>query len=80
MASLYCRAQAVGAGASVVAARELSRCGSEAVEARAPVVVMFRLRSSMTWDLPQPVIELIVLCIGLWTLIHCTARKVRDWE
>ena len=69
MASLCCRAWALGTRASVVVARGLSSCGSQALEHRISScgARVYLLRSM--WDLPGPGIEPVspVLADGFLT-------------
>ena len=70
-----CRAQAVGAQASVVKAHGLSSCGLWTLELRLELwhtglVALWQIESSWTRD------QSCVSCIGRQILIHCTTREV----
>ena len=70
-----CRAQAVGAQASVVKAHGLSSCGWWTLELRLELwhtglVALWQTESSWTRD------QSCVSCIGRQILIHCTTREV----
>ena len=77
VASLCCRAQALGVQASGVVAHGLRSCGSQALECmlsswRTGLVALQHVGSSRTRDLaPVP-------CIGRRILNHSTTREVPD--
>ena len=74
VASLCCRAQALGTQAAVVVARGLSSCGSRALECRlmwhTGLVALWHVGSSQTRARTP------VLCIGGRILNHCATREV----
>ena len=69
-----CRARAVGVRASVVAARGLSRCGSQALERRLSSCGA-RLRYSAACGIFRTRARTCVPCLGRWILNHCAT-----WE
>ena len=70
-----CRAWALGAQASVVAARRLSSCGSRALERRLSSGGAWAWLLCSMWDLPDQGSNRVP-CIGRQILNHCGTREV----
>ena len=71
-----CRARALGAQASVVVARGLSRCGSRALERRLSSCGTWAQLLRGMWECSRTRARTCVPCIGRWILNHCATREV----